>query len=187
MNGKRGVGGDGFWVISISFYYIIKNYCFGCLSLVELRVGKCFEFLVVLVFGGDIVFFWVYEYGVVFGVEEVGDWVLVFGGVEGYDVVDVWLEFYVVGKVEGIVDVDEGVVFLGFDEVYFEGVVFFGGVDLEILLVVEEEGEGVDVGVFLVVDFVLVGDFSGEVVYYGESGGWGVVVVVGVFEVVFVS
>lgn len=62
---------------------------------------------------------------------------------------------------------DESAAFFGLDEAHFAGAAGAWGSDLEAPLFAEEEGEGADVGVLLVADFLGAGNFGGEVVHHG--------------------
>lgn len=87
-------------------------------------------------------------------------------GVERHDTVDAGLHLHAAGETQGVADVHECAAGLRGYETHFSGAAGAWGSDLESPLFGEEEGEGGDVCVLLVADFLVTGDVAGEVVHH---------------------
>lgn len=92
------------------------------------------------------------------------------GGIERHDAVDAALELHAARKAQRVAHVDKGAAGLGRHEAHLSRAAGTGRANLQTPLLAEEEGEGADVGVLLVPDAVLAGEFGGEVVHHGQLG-----------------
>lgn len=89
-------------------------------------------------------------------------------GVKGHDAVDAALELHAAGEAQRVAHVHKGAAGLGRHEAHLPRPAVAGGPNLQAPLLAEEERERADVGVLLVADALVAGDFVGEVVHHGE-------------------